>query len=395
MAHALLSASGSKIWLSCTPAARAQEGYPDQESTYSREGSFGHDLASARLNLALGKDDGSELQALRKSSAWAEFYTAEIEEAVMGYVTRCLDLYAAVRKTTPDALALVEQRLDYSPWVVQGFGTGDFLVITDDLIIVRDLKLGRGVSVVAEDNSQLKLYAAGALNAYGVLYGARTIRVEIDQPRLGNLSGAEFDVAELSAWLEDYVVPRATLAWNGEGEFVAGEHCRFCRARHRCETRANAALQALGARDAEVDFQKVMPTISDERLVELLPQLDVFIAWASDMKEWALQQHVSGAHRWPGLKLVEGRSTRRLTNQDEAAARLLKAGVPDSAIYDRVMLPLTKLEKAVGKGEFARLVGDLIEKPPGAPRLVPESDPRPEYQPDRASAAADAFAEFD
>lgn len=387
-AHALLSASGSKIWLNCTPAARAQEAYPDTESKFSREGSFGHELAAALLATYLNGNDGADIELVHAVETGAdaeEFLTPELREAVDGYVHRCIDLIEALRAEHPDAIVLLEQRLDYSDWVPEGFGTGDLVIVTGKTLYVVDLKLGKGVWVDAVDNSQMKLYAAGAYATYGLIYPFEEISVTIDQPRLDNLSSERFTREELQTWLEEYVKPRGQAAWNGEGPYVPGDHCTFCRARHDCKARAEAALEVVKDYSPDDDFKTLAPALSDDRIAEILPKLDMFIRWAKDLQDWALRKQVFGEKKWAGLKLVAGRSLRKITDQDALAAKLAEAGVDEALLFERKLLGITGLEKVVGKKKFAELSEGLVVKPPGKPKLTTLDDKRAEWVPENAA----------
>jgi hypothetical protein len=403
-AHAFLSASGSKIWLACTPSARAQEHYPDEESVFSREGTFAHGLATARLEIQLKRNKNAlnEFYAAN-ADAWKEFYNQELADYVEGYVTRCMELIERVLAECPDAIVLLEQRLDFSRWVPEGFGTGDLVIVGDLVLYVRDLKYGKGVWVDAQDNSQTRLYAGGALDTYGALYGFEEIDVGIDQPRLGNLDQERLGRAELEKWLDEHVAPAAQLAWNGEGLFVAGDHCTFCRARHGCAERAKYNTTALEHYDPDADFSVMAPTLTEEQVAKVLPRIDDFIRWAKDLKSWALREQVMGRKQWPGLKLVQGRSVRKIVNPDALADRLIKhGGVEEALIYERSLLGITELERVVGKKKFAELTkvpegfDPIIKKPPGKPKLVPLSDPRLAWTPDDAAAIEfDDFKEND
>ncbi len=388
-AHALLSASSSKIWLNCTPAARAQLAFPDEESVFAREGTFGHALAVARLAPLLGlplEPDETE-DALRASADGQEFLKpgTDLSDRVDEYVARCVELSEALRAAERDVLILLEQRLDYSDWVPEGFGTGDLVIVTPSTLYVRDLKLGRNVFVDAEDNSQLKLYAAGALATYGMIYPFEKIVVEIDQPRRNNLGRDEFTRDELHTWMTDFVQPRAALAWNGEGEFVPGEQCTFCRARHTCRARSDAALAVAASWDPDADFAKAPPNLSDPEIAALLPRLDGLVRWANDLQKWALAQAVTGGKQWEVLKLVSGSSVRTVKDADGLVMALTLAGIDEALLYERALLGITDLEKLVGKKKFAELSADYVIKPPGKPALATLDDTRPAWEPEDAA----------
>jgi len=282
-----------------------------------------------------------------------------------------------LERITEGATVLLEQRLDFSPWVPEGFGTGDAVIITDNRLEIVDLKYGKGVPVSAECNPQLRLYALGAINEFGMLYDFKTVRTTIVQPRLDNISSEELAVEELLQWGET-VKPIAWQAFTGKGDFHAGDHCRFCRARYTCRARAEANLEL-----AKYDFQEP-EALTVEEIGEILYKAEELQQWVKDIKEYALIQAYQHGVKFPGWKVVEGRSVRKITDEEAVAERLRREGYEP---YKQVLYTLTEFEKMIGKKRFNEIAGDLIEKPAGKPTLVPESDKRPEIP----SAAAVDF----
>ena len=421
-AHAKLGASSSKQWLSCTPSMRAGEGEPDDNTEAAQEGTFAHGRAAAKLLVALGRDrealnkfyteqtqvaavDGGEDPA-GATATWTKFYNQDLEDVVQDYVNRCLEDIASARAETADAIVMVEQVLDFSEWVPEGFGTGDLVTVSGrsidpltgeilpGVLRVRDLKFGKGVMVDIVDNSQLRLYAAGAYAAFGALFEFDEIEVTIDQPRMGNIESERVKVADLLTWLEDYVKPRAQLAWEGKGEFVPGAHCRFCRFRRRCGARADAALssatEVFGDLDNVVPKQADTPRLTNEQILGLIPRLGVLKSWASDMLEWVETQQVTGKTLWPGYKLVEGRSVRVVKDPVQLGGALIAAGFAEAALYKPAeLLGLTELSNMVGKKKFDALAKPYLDKPKGRPVLVPVDDPREEF--DKGGSPDDVF----
>lgn len=369
-AHALLSASGSSRWMACTPSPRLEEEREEQTSIYAEEGTFMHELSELHLNLYLGHIGKVAFNKQLKQMKKNEFYTAEIESAVQVYVDLVIERTNDARAQCKDALILIEQRLDYSPWAAEGFGTGDVLIISDQAIEVIDLKGGKGIKVDSEDNSQMRLYALGALNGFGFLYEAQTVLMTIIQPRLDHISTAEISKEDLLKWGEEEVKPKAALAFAGEGDFAAGEHCRFCKVKASCRARAkeNMALTRL-------DF-KAGPLLTDDEIVEVLLTVKELQKWAKDVETYAFTKAVKENKEWPGMKLVEGRSSRKYSSETEVAQLLIKTGYPEETIYSKSLLSLTALEKQLGKKKFEETVGHLIIKPPGNMQLVAESDKR-------------------
>ena len=281
---------------------------------------------------------------------------------------------------------MLEQRLDFSPWVPEGFGTGDVVIVSDGTCEIIDLKYGKGVPVKAEGNTQMRLYALGAYNSYEMLYDFDKVTKSICQPRLNSLSWSTLALEELLGWAETELKAAAQIAFAGEGEFQAGDHCGFCRARYQCRARAEVNLQL-----ARLDFAKPA-LLDDEELIRVLAQADQLVKWAKDVQEHALVQARDHGKHWPGYKLVEGRSNRKYANDMAVAQTLTAAGYsPDLIFAPRSLLGITAMEKAIGKQDFNTLLSDLLIKPPGQPALVPESDKRPAIS-SLASAQADFSA---
>jgi hypothetical protein len=379
-AHAKLSASGSKKWLTCTPSASLEDQFPDEHSEFAAEGTFAHAVFEQDVLDYLGLP----VDPLPAAMA-ARFDSNALRDYVAAAVARAIDAIEQARARCDDPVILVEKRLDFSRWVPEGFGTGDLVIITDELVEVMDLKYGKGVLVEAQDNSQMRLYGLGAYNELAHLYDIQRVRMTVLQPRLENYGSEELSTSELLGWAESYVMPRARMAWEGQGEFVPGDHCTsgFCRARFRCPARAAAAIEV-----ARQDFALKDPELlTVEQLTAVLAKADMAIDWLNDVKAYALKQAEKG-HEIPGFKLVEGRSNRKYANADEVAARLLQSGIPEAVIYERSLLGITAMEKAIGKKKFAELLDDLVVKPQGKPTLVAAEDKRPALS-SVASAAAD------
>lgn len=382
--HAKLSASGSKKWLTCTPSARLEEQFPDERSTFAAEGTFMHELFELLLLNYLQRITAQEFEDRLGRLHADGFWTAELDEAVREAVAFAENVIEQARKDTPDCIVLLEQRLDFSPWVPEGFGTGDLVIVSDQCLHALDLKGGKGVPVSAIDNSQMRLYALGALHQLGHLFDARSVKTTVLQPRLQNYSSEELSVDELTRWADDYVRPRATLAWDGAGEFVAGEHCTsgFCKARFTCAARAQHNL-ALAKREFTPP-----ELLTVDQIAAILPRADEAIAWLQDVKTYALSQAETG-HTVPGFKLVAGRTVRKYNDPDAVAKALADAGVPEAAIYERSLLGITAMEKLLGKRKFSELLDGLVTKTDPKPVLVPESDKRPAL-----SGAASAQEDF-
>lgn len=360
--HALLSASSSHRWIACPPSARLCEQYEDKGSEYAQEGTDAHSLCQYKLEKALGRQSRGPTEDLT-------YYDAEMESCADSYTQFVCEIVAKAKETCADPVVLVEQRLDFSRYVENGFGTGDCLVIADGTLSVIDYKYGKGLLVEAEKNPQMLCYALGALELFDALYDFDTVNMAIFQPRRENVSTYTISKEELLRWAEDVLVPAAKLAYAGEGEFHAGEHCQFCKAKATCRKRAEYNLEL-----AKYDFE--MPaTLEDAEVEAILAKADELAAWVSDVKDYALQAALSGK-QWQDWKLVEGRSNRKYVNEEAVAQAVLEAGYDP---YEKKLLGITAMTANLGKKKFSEIIEKqgLIEKPQGKPVLVPMSDKRP------------------
>lgn len=358
--HALLSASSSERWLRCPPSARLCESYEDKGSDYAAEGTDAHTLCEYKLRRALGMEAEDPTENL----AW---FNEEMTDCATGYATYVLEQVEAAKQTCADPVVMIEQRVDFSRWVASGFGTADCLIIADGTMKIIDYKHGRGIMVDATENPQMQCYALGALELFDGIYDIDIVHMTIYQPRRDNISTYELSKDELYRWADEVLKPTADLAFVGDGNFFYGEWCGFCKAKHDCRARADANMEL-----ARYDF-KLPPLLTDEDIEDILSKVDDLVAWAADIKEYALQQAISGKD-WTGYKLVEGRSNRRYTNETVVANAVSRAGFDP---YERKILGVTAMQKLLGKSRFDELLAAYIEKPQGKPTLVPESDKRP------------------
>ena len=374
--HAYLSASASERWLKCPPSAKLCAQMEDQGSPYAQQGTDAHALCQYLVEKALGRNT-------RDPTGDLTWYDGEMQEAAEAYTAFVMEQVAQAKELCPDPLVCVEQTLDFSKWVEHGFGTGDCVIVADDLLHIVDFKYGVGVLVSAsgEDgtgNSQLKCYALGALDTFGDLYDIRRIRLSIFQPRRDNVDTFEMTKEDLLNWADGTLAPIAKLAYVGDGDFCAGDHCTFCKAKAVCRERANYNMAM-----AAYDFADP-PTLDTAEIAEILPQIDSLVSWAEDIKAFALEQALSGT-KYPGFKLVEGKSNRKYRNEAEVAKVVSEAGYEP---YEHKLLGITAMTKQLGKKRFDELLQGLIVKPQGKPVLVPETDKRPEF-----SSAANDFNE--
>ena len=364
--HAFLAASASERWLHCPPSAKLCAQEDDQGSEYARQGSDAHALCEHLLLKALGRETRDPTEDLT-------YYDAEMQEAAEAYAAFVMEQVAEAKTVCHDPLICVEQTVDFSKWVQHGFGTADALIVADDTLYITDMKYGVGCLVTADGedgtgNSQLKCYALGALDTFGDLYDINRIRLSIFQPRRDNVDTFELTKADLLQWADDVLAPIAKLAYEGQGEFEAGNHCQFCRVKATCRKRAEYAMEL-----AKYEFADA-PTLDENEIAEILPQIDTLVSWAEDIKSYALNQALSGV-RYPGFKLVAGRSNRKYADEAAVARVVSEAGYDP---YDKKLVGITEMTKRLGKKRFEELLNGLLIKPEGKPVLVPATDTRPE-----------------
>jgi len=387
--HAFLSPSAAHRWMNCPAAPSLESQVEDKGSVFAAEGSLAHAICEAKLRAINGrKSDITYYQEDNDNALWEEhaLYKPEMEEHTDYYRDCVFNKLEEARKTTRDAKLIIEQTLDFRTWIPDGFGTADAIIIADGTIEVIDFKYGKGVQVSAHKNPQMMIYALGALEGFENDYDIKQIRMTIIQPRLDSVSEYEISVEELQNWGAYELRVKAEAAYKCKDnpivaektEQKAGEWCKFCAVKARCKALAELARTSV----AEHQDPKLLTA---EELAEVLKNTTTIKAWVSAVEEYALQQAIDGT-RYPGWKLVEGRSIRVVKDSAALAAKLKENGYADSAIYKpQELMTITALEKLVGKKLFSEIAGDLLVKPQGKPTLAPESDNRKEW----SSAASD------
>ena len=371
--HAILSASSSSRWIQCPPSARLCAAVPDEGSPYAKEGTDAHALCEYKVRKAIGLPAEDPTESL-------DYFSQEMATCTDDYCSFVLEQVQEAKETCPDPLILVEQRLDFSSWVPHGFGTGDCLIIADGTLHIIDFKYGVGILVEAGHNIQMMCYALGALDTYETIYDIKNVKLTIFQPRRSNISTWEISRDDLMIWAATTLRPAADLAYNGKGDYKAGDHCRFCKVRASCRARAEYNLRL-----AQYDFQ--MPSsLTETEIAAILPRIDDLVTWGNDIKEYALQNALSGT-RYPGYKVVQGKSTRKYSDEKAVAATVTEAGFDP---YEKKLLGITAMTSLLGKKRFNELLGSLVMKPPGKPTLVPDTDKRPEM-----NSAEDDFKDPD
>ena len=400
--HAVLGASSAHRWLICTPSARLCEKltsrFGSESSPYAAEGTKAHALAEIKVRLAYYKADSmTAAKHSRMSPEQQEAYLGinefrfkalrnelgdipkDMEQATDSYCDIVMEKYLSAKEADPGAQLYLEQRLDYSAWVPSGFGTGDCIIVSDSLLEVCDYKHGKGIPVDAVGNPQLRLYGLGAMERFGRLYDFQSVRMTIIQPRLDSVSEETLTCDDLTSWAAEEVVEKAKQAWTGSGEFVPGEHCRFCAAKAVCSARVAQAMRM---------FQYGLEApglIPDEQIPSILGMLNDAEAWIKDIRAYAENQALHG-QVWPGWKLVHGKKpNRQWSDPEEVKAQLLRAGYPADQFQEVKLKPVGEIEKALGKKAFQALVGGLVSQGEGKLTLVPADDKRVEF----ASADAD------
>ena len=370
--HALLSASSAARWLACPPSAVAAALYPRQDTAYTREGTLAHEVAEyvARHGY-LHPDALSELQIK------SDEITPEMIACAEGYRDYINEL-----KTTDDATVLLEQRVDFSPWVPDGFGTCDCIILQSETMIVLDYKYGAGVAVDADHNPQMMLYALGALNDYGLAYDIQKIIMCIDQPRMNNRPRFEMSVDDLLTWGAWDVQPTAKQAAKGEGEYNPGEHCRFCPHAGKCRELTKVCTEYVG--------KMKVPCLAPWEVADVLQQEPLISLWLKRVKEQALTTMLEGGEV-PGFKVVAGRGSRSWADELEVATELEKHGISREDYTKTEILSVAQMEKALGKKRFTELVSGHVLSQSGAPTVAPATDKRPAY--DRNAEIKKAFEE--
>ncbi len=360
--HSVLGASAAERWIHCPPSARLTAGMQDEETSFAAEGTAAHALCEWKVRRAL------KMRAGRRPTS--DYWTDEMEECTDDYRDYIMDLVGQAKQICKDPVTMIEQHLDFSCWVPDGYGTGDFLLVADGELNIVDFKFGRGVPVYADHNPQMMLYALGALELFDMLYDIQTVTMTIFQPRLSNISVWSIDADELYRWAEEDLKPKAEMASKGEGEYTPGSWCRFCKARNQCRARAESFLEL-----ARMEFRPPA-LLSDEEIAEVMQQAEELSRWASDVMAYATAAAIEDGRHFEGYKIVEGRSVRKFTDTVAVEKAARDAGYTD--IYNKSLITLTAFEKLMGKEVFQDVLGPYVEKPKGKLTLVPVSDKRPE-----------------
>lgn len=358
--HAVLSASSSHRWLNCNPSARLEQQFEDRETEAATEGTAAHALAEHKLRKAL---------KMRSSRPQSQFDSDEMEEHTDSYVEFVLEQLERAKQYCTDPMILIEQKLDFSCYVPDGFGTGDCLIVADKTLHIIDFKYGLGVLVDAYENPQMMLYALGALRIFDSLYDIEEVSMSIFQPRRENVSTWSIPVSDLKQWAKETLKPKAELAYAGLGDYVPGTWCQFCKAAVKCRARAEARMEL-----AKYEFA-LPPLLPDEEIEEILGKLDDLTKWANEVIAYAQDAAINHGKHWTGFKVVESKTNRKYTDEAAVIEAANAAGYHD--IYKKSLISITEMEKLMGKKTFSEVLGEYVKKPQGKPTLVPASDKRP------------------
>lgn len=376
-AHAVLSASASSRWLACTPSAQLEATFPNTTSSYAEEGTLAHEIAELKLRKYYlepmsPKKFSTRMNKLKKN----ELYQPEMDGYTDTYVEY---LQKITLGYDGQSYVAIEKKVDFNTFVPDGFGTVDGLIIAGNDMYITDLKYGKGVQISAENNTQMMLYALGALMEYSFLYAIKNVHMAIIQPRLDNVSEFLMTVEDLLAWGES-IKETARKAYAGEGEFTPGNHCKFCKAKATCRARAEQYKNI-----AEYTQIKKPPLLSNDEVGDYLSLVKDVEAWAKALKDYALDECLKGADI-KGWKAVEGRASRDYADMDAAFAYLKDKGVDEAILFEKKPLTVPAVEKLLGKKDYRELLDEkgFIRHVPGKPTLVPKSDKRKAYTPPSA-----------
>lgn len=374
-AHALLSASSSHRWLNCPPSAVAAEAYANEGTEFTREGTMAHEVAEL-----VARERQAGRYPSRTNCVWPGGTTEEMIEHAHGYAD-----YIQEQIKTDGATVLLEQRVDFSTWVPDGFGTADCIIVQDKTISVIDYKYGQGVAVDAKENTQMMLYALGALNLLGDLFDIETVDMHIYQPRINNVSTWSASAADLLYWADKTVKRIAADAAKGKGKYKAGAWCKFCPHAGRCRQLTKTCTEYVETHSLRVP----VPVLAPHEVAEVLEMEPLISLWLKRVKAQAMDTLLSGGEV-PGFKVVEGKlGNRKWTDELKVAEALAAAGYGAEDYTETKLLSPAAMDKSLGKKKVAELLEALIDRAPGAPTIVPASDKRPPL--DRVAEAIKDF----
>lgn len=370
--HALLSASGSNRWVNCTPSARFEENEPNTTSDFAHEGTIAHETAAVYLENALAEDPKKLTKAF-----FQQRILGSNEEMVTNAEKYCDFVEEQIFRLSKNKDTYIESRVDFSLFAPKGFGTVDFFASDPKNIVIIDYKYGKGVQVNAKENTQLVLYALGALQKLeeDLIY-PENVTMCIFQPRINNTSIWEISVNELLMYGES-IKKAAKLAFKGEGKFSPGEWCRFCKAAYKCKALAKKVFNCAASDINQLTDLEILQNYKNVKLLDF---------YAKSIKKHVLEKALNG-HVWEGYKLVEGRVIRKWSDENLAIKELKKGKFLKKDYTKTELKNRTDLIKLTGREFFNKNLAPLLIAPHGAPTVVPDDDPRPSY-----ITAQDVFA---
>lgn len=374
--HATLSASSAERWINCPGSVHMASLFPSSTSKAAEEGTLAHELAEHLINKQKVKSVEKKIKAFYEANPDVKGSVKEMTDYIVPYVEYVNETFRKVQAKDSAAVLLTEQRVDFSEYVPEGFGTSDVVIIGDDEITVVDLKYGRGVEVSAEGNPQIRLYALGAINMFDLMYEFKSVNMVIYQPRRENISQESMGVKGLQEWAEEVIKPAAGLALSDKPPYCPGEWCtsHFCPGAGACKARAKYVLEL------ERHSGKDPALLSDAEIADCIGRAEDLAKWAKALGAYALDSALNG-HAIPGYKVVEGRANRIYKDSDAVAKAVVGAGFDEAMVYKRELIGITDMEKLLTKKKFNEILKDLVIKPQGAPKLVPETDKRAEFKP--------------
>jgi len=361
--HAKLSASSAYRWMACPGSIKASEGYPDVASPNAREGSACHYVAEQALLLDKNAD------------AWIGWTVEEFDIEITPELAEYTQVYIDFVRSLGGKV-LIEQRLDFSHVVPDGFGTADAVVMADNKLFIVDLKMGRN-PVVAENNSQLMLYAIGAIKAHGDF---DEVNLVIVQPKSDKIDLWTVTAEQLNQFATE-ASSQAQEALSDNPKRIAGEkQCYYCKAKAECPELMRTVEQTIMCDFNKIAVQPKVETVAVDQLAKALKNKKLVMNWFDSIEKLAMDRLNNGL-KFPGYKMVHGRSVRAIEDEKFAIKILKQSGYkPKDYMRPAQLKTITDLEKVMGKKEFALTLGDIVVKPEGAPTLAPVEDSRPALQ---------------
>jgi hypothetical protein len=371
--HALLSSSGSSRWMNCTPSARKEEFIDDVTSSYALEGTLAHELSEIELKKHFGLINVFEYKNRLAAIEENELYSDDMPEFVDVYVSYCIEQYNYYKSFCTSVEISIEEKIDLTKYIPGGYGSNDFIIVADKYLEVIDLKYGRGVSVSAVENSQLKLYGLGSVYKHRLSYQMEDVKLTVVQPRTYSISSYIINVDELELWADTEVVTKAQMAHNGEGELNPGEWCKFCKFKPQCR-----AIYDQNQKLMEKDFSD-MDKLSDEEIKEIFEKADQITSWVNAVNALVLDRLLK-KEKFSGYKLVKGRSVRKFTDVEKVKEKLLEAKIDEEEFMSTPkLLGITAIEKLVGKKNFEVFYAELVQKTEAKPTIALSGDKRDDF----------------